>query len=56
MSNLYLIRFKIRGRGNRLYSWERFANDSSSARRSAKQALMKEYPQGTKIESVIRKR
>jgi len=49
---LYKIEFKIKGRGNKIYTWERFAEDGSRARISAKIALRREYPQGTKIVSV----
>ena len=44
--NLYIVRFKIKGRGNKIFTWERFAPDVLTATKSVKVALGREYPSG----------
>jgi len=50
--NFYAIRFRIKGRGNKIFTWERFATDAPTARKSAKIALDREYPGGYRLVSV----
>ena len=45
----YDVRFKIKGRGNKIFTWKRFARDLPTARKSAKIALDREYPSGYKL-------
>ena len=48
----YAVKFRIKGRGNKIFTWERFATDTVTARKSAKLALDREYPTGYKLVSV----
>ena len=48
----YAVRFRIKGRGNKIFTWERFSWDLPTARRAAKIALDREYPGGYKLVSV----
>lgn len=50
----YIIRFIIKGRGNDIHIWERFAPDWISALQSANKALRREYPIGYTIVDVKR--
>lgn len=56
MRRLYVIEFTIKGRGNKLYKWERFAIDIYKARSEANRALKREYPQGYRIKRVYLKK
>lgn len=48
----YTIKFKVKGRGNKIFTWERFAYNITNVRLGAKQALNMEYPDGYKIVSI----
>ncbi len=52
----YIVRFRIAGRGNDIYIWERFAADWTSAMQSANKALKREYTKGYTLVSVKRTR
>ena len=49
---LYDIRFKLPGRCNKVFHWERWAYDNRDARSKAHLALGREYPAGYKLVSV----
>ena len=51
-SKLYAIKFKIKGRGNKIFKWERFSTNSKTARSNVRIVLEREYNGKAKIISV----
>lgn len=49
---LFVIRFKLPGRGNKVFKWERWYKNSSLAKSDARKALKREYPNGYRLTSV----
>ena len=51
-AKLYEIKFKVKGRGNTIFTWLRWNKSRDIAKQYADKAIEKEYPQGHKIVSV----
>ena len=49
---LYEIKFKVKGRGNTIFTWLQFHKSREIAKRNADKMIEKEYPQGHNIVSV----
>ena len=51
-TRLYEIKFKVKGRGNTVFTWLQWHKSRDVAKQYADKAIEEEYPQGHKIVSV----
>lgn len=49
---LYEVKFKVKGRGNKVFTWLWWHENVKAAREYANKTISREYPQGHKIVSI----